>query len=67
MELFAGRSIELQAEDGSTLQAQYRYSSRKGAVGIFDVKEETLKAGGTYKVLPVNNWATADNVTLTAK
>lgn len=67
MELFAGRSIELQAEDGSTLQAQYRYSSRKGAVGIFDVKEETLKAGGTYKVLPINNWATADNVTLTAK
>lgn len=66
MELFAGRSVELQAEDGSTLQAQYRYSSRKGAVGIFDVKDQTLKAGGTYKVLPINNWATADNVTLTA-
>jgi len=67
MELFAGRAVELQAEDGSTLQAQYRYSSRKGAVGIFDVIDETLKSGGTYKVQPINNWATADHMTLTAK
>lgn len=67
MELFAGRTIALQAEDGSIVQAQYRYSSRKGAVGIFDVIDETLKSGGTYKVQPINNWATADHLTLTAK
>jgi hypothetical protein len=67
MELFAGRSVELQAEDGSKVQAQYRFSSRKGAVGIFDVKDATLKAGAKYKVVPANNWATAENVTLAAK
>jgi hypothetical protein len=66
-ELFAGRSVELQAEDGSKVQAQYRFSSRKGMAGIFDVKEATVKAGATYKVVPMNNWATAENVTLVAK
>jgi len=29
-DLLAGRSIELRGNDGSKLQAQYRYSSRKG-------------------------------------
>ncbi|EON72128.1 hypothetical protein [Lysinibacillus sphaericus] len=67
MELFAGRSVELQGEDGKKIQAKYRYSSRKGAVGIFDVKEGTLKSGGTYRVEPLNNWATAANLTLKAK
>ncbi len=67
MELFAGRSVELQGDDGEKIQAQYRYSSRKGAVGIFDVKEGTLKSGGTYQVVPLNNWATAANLTLKAK
>ncbi|GGE83655.1 hypothetical protein [Priestia taiwanensis] len=67
MELLAGRSVQLEAEDGSKVQAQYRFSSRKGAVGIFDVKDKTLKAGVKYKVVPTNNWANADGVTLTAK
>ncbi|MGE7090472.1 hypothetical protein ACQKII_03225 [Lysinibacillus sp. NPDC048646] len=67
MELFAGRSVELQGDDGEKIQAQYRYSSRKGAVGIFDVKEGTLKSGGTYQVVPLNNWATAANLTLKTK
>lgn len=67
MELFAGRSVQLQGADGSIVQAQYRYSSRKGAVGIFDVTNSTLKPGVTYTVVPMNNWATADHVSLTAK
>lgn len=67
-DLLAGRSVELRGNDGSTLQAQYRYSSRKGAVGIFDIANGgTLKAGVSYKVMPLNNWATATNVVLQGK
>ncbi|MED4452276.1 hypothetical protein [Metabacillus fastidiosus] len=66
-ELFAGRGVELQGEDGSTVKAQYRFSSRKGAVGIFDVQNAVLKSGVKYKVVPLNNWATAENVSFTAK
>ncbi|TQR17522.1 hypothetical protein [Psychrobacillus vulpis] len=64
MDLLAGRSVELQAEDGSKIQAQYRFSSRKGAVGIFDVKDNTLKPGATYIVVPMTDWATASDVSL---
>ncbi|MFE4238258.1 hypothetical protein [Peribacillus butanolivorans] len=67
MELFAGRTIQLQGEDGSTVQAQYRFSSRKGSVGIFDVTNNTLKTGVKYKVVPMNNWATADYIPLIVK
>ena len=67
MDLLAGRSVELQAEDGSKIQAQYRFSSRKGAVGIFDVKDNTLKPGATYIVVPMNDWATASDVSLVTK
>ncbi|MFY0758108.1 hypothetical protein AB1K32_04395 [Metabacillus dongyingensis] len=66
MELFAGRSVQLKAEDGSTVDAQYRFSSRKGAVGIFDVKG-TLTSGETYTIVPLTDWAEAYNVTFTAK
>lgn len=67
-DLLAGRSVELRGNDGSTLQAQYRYSSRKGAVGIFDVSNGgALKANVSYTVMPLNNWATATNVVLQGK
>ncbi|GLC88810.1 hypothetical protein [Lysinibacillus piscis] len=66
-DLLAGRSVELQGTDGSKLQAQYRYSSRKGTIGIFDITGGTLQANVSYKVLPLNNWAAATNITLTAK
>ena len=67
-DLLAGRSVELKGNDGSTLQAQYRYSSRKGAVGIFDLANGgTLKANVSYTVVPLNNWATATNVVLQGK
>ncbi len=67
-DLLAGRSVELRGNDGSTLQGQYRYSSRKGAVGIFDVANGgTLKANVSYTVMPLNNWATATNVVLQGK
>ncbi|MFJ8247172.1 hypothetical protein [Peribacillus asahii] len=35
MELFAGHKVELRGDDGSNIEAQYRFSSRKGPVGIF--------------------------------
>ena len=67
-DLLAGRSVELRGNDGSKLQAQYRYSSRKGAVGIFDIANgDTLKTNVNYKVVPLNNWATATNVVLQGK
>lgn len=67
-DLLAGRSVELRGNDGSKLQAQYRYSSRKGAVGIFDLTNDgTLKADVNYTVTPLNNWAKATNVVLQGK
>nr|WP_257467678.1 hypothetical protein [Peribacillus asahii] len=68
MELFAGRKVELRGDDGSNIEAQYRFSSRKGPVGIFDVlNEKTLQSGVKYAVVPMGNWATPDTVTLTTK
>ncbi|WP_339371588.1 S-layer homology domain-containing protein [Paenibacillus elgii] len=67
-ELFALRSIVLTAADGTKLNATYRLTSRKGAVGTFDLQNGgKLTSGTTYTVAPLGNWATAANVTLTAK
>ncbi|EFM10728.1 S-layer domain protein [Paenibacillus curdlanolyticus YK9] len=68
-ELFAFRSVTLKGADGSTLTAQYRVQTRKGAVGIFDVMNGgELKSGVTYTVTPVGTWAVnAGEVTLAAK
>ncbi|OXM88367.1 S-layer homology domain-containing protein [Paenibacillus rigui] len=67
-ELFSGRSVTLTAPNGEKLTASYKYQSRKGAVGVFDIQQNgKLTAGTTYTVTPVGNWATAANVLLTAK
>lgn len=64
-ELFAGRRVQLAGDDGSTLEAQYRFQSRKDAVGIFDLlNNATLKSGVKYTVIPLNNWASAKAVML---
>ncbi|MFC5407419.1 S-layer homology domain-containing protein [Cohnella soli] len=55
-EMLAGRSVKLVAADGSELTATYRFSSRKGIVGIFDVQGGKLQAGA-YTVVPVGDWA----------
>ncbi|WP_409344569.1 S-layer homology domain-containing protein [Paenibacillus sp. MBLB4367] len=67
-ELFSGRSVELTAPNGDKLTATYKYSSRKGAVGVFDLqKDAKLVSGTAYTVTPVGAWATSSAVTLTAK
>lgn len=67
-ELFSGRSVELTAPNGDKLLATYKYSSRKGAVGVFDIqKDGKLTSGTTYSVAPVGAWATASQVSLTGK
>ncbi|WP_028402811.1 hypothetical protein [Ectobacillus panaciterrae] len=64
-ELFALRQIKLTAEDGSELLAQYKFTSRKGASGTFDIlNNSALKPGTAYKVEPIGGWAEAANVTL---
>lgn len=65
-ELFSGRSVLLTAPNGDKLTATYKYSSRKGAVGVFDLPANTkLAAGTTYTVTPVGAWATAGQVAFT--
>ncbi|WP_411503310.1 S-layer homology domain-containing protein [Brevibacillus centrosporus] len=65
-ELFSGRSVELTAENGEKLLATYKYSSRKGAVGIFDIQQNgKLSAGTTYTVTPVGDWAGDSQAELT--
>ncbi|MCZ8514566.1 S-layer homology domain-containing protein [Paenibacillus filicis] len=67
-ELFAGRSVTLKVADGTTLTATYRFTSRNGAAGTFDLANNGKLASGTaYQVTPVGNWAAAANVTLTTK
>jgi hypothetical protein len=67
-ELFAGRRVVLEGEDGSKLEAQYRFTSRKGALGVFDLQNNaTLKSGVKYTLTPLNNWATANTITFIAK
>lgn len=68
MELFAGRKVELQSEDGKKVEAQYRFSSRKGTVGIFDLQNgATLQQGMKYIVVPMGGWATGEQVTFVGK
>ncbi|MCQ6561298.1 S-layer homology domain-containing protein [Paenibacillus mendelii] len=65
-ELFSGRSMVLTAPNGDKLLATYKYSSRKGAVGVFDIADNgTIQAGTTYTVAPADEWATASAVTVT--
>ncbi|MBH5317361.1 S-layer homology domain-containing protein [Paenibacillus sp. GSMTC-2017] len=67
-ELFAYRSIQLKGSDGSSLTAQYKVQTRKGAVGVFEVQNSgKLVPGVTYEITPVGTWAVADKVSLTTK
>ncbi|AWP27963.1 S-layer homology domain-containing protein [Paenibacillus sp. Cedars] len=65
-ELFSGRSVELIDAEGHKQVAVYKYSSRKGAVGVFDLTEgDKLRAGTTYTVTPVGEWAKGTSTGLT--
>ncbi|WP_127590342.1 S-layer homology domain-containing protein [Paenibacillus lautus] len=65
-ELFSGRSVELTDADGNNQIATYKYSSRKGAVGVFDLTQESkLKSGTTYTIKPVGEWAGETDAALT--
>ncbi|WP_150271303.1 S-layer homology domain-containing protein [Paenibacillus tepidiphilus] len=64
-ELFSGRSITLTAPGGDTLTATYKYSSRKGATGTFDLVNGQLTPGTVYTVTPAGGWAVASSVTVT--
>lgn len=67
-ELFSGRSVELTDAVGNKLTATYKYSSRKGEVGVFDLAQNgKLTKGTTYTVTPVGSWAGASKVELTVK
>ncbi|WP_195573861.1 S-layer homology domain-containing protein [Paenibacillus sp. 1001270B_150601_E10] len=67
-ELFSGRSVVLTAPNGDKLTATYVYSSRKGAAGVFNLTNDNkLAPGTTYKVTPLQPWATAEEVTLVSK
>ncbi|WP_407944622.1 hypothetical protein [Paenibacillus swuensis] len=64
-ELFAGRSVKLTSDAGEVM-AMYKYQSRKNATGTFELQDGAkLKTGVVYRVEPVGNWATADNVEVT--
>ncbi|MBB3126744.1 hypothetical protein FHS19_001398 [Paenibacillus rhizosphaerae] len=66
-ELFSGRSVELTNAEGHKLTATYKYSSRKGAVGIFDLAPDSKLVKGTaYTVTPVGEWAGSSRTQLTA-
>ncbi|WP_094702536.1 S-layer homology domain-containing protein [Brevibacillus laterosporus] len=67
-ELFSGRSVELTDPEGNKLTGTYKYSSRKGAVGMFDlVQGSKLTKGAAYTVTPVGDWAGQSKVELTVK
>ncbi|MFP3390820.1 S-layer homology domain-containing protein [Brevibacillus sp. SIMBA_040] len=67
-ELFSGRSVELTSADGQKLIATYKFSSRKGAVGVFDLTQDgKLTAGTTYTVTPVGDWAGKSQTELTVE
>lgn len=58
-ELFSGRSVELTDGDGKKLTAVYKVTSRKGAVGTFELPAGTqLSPGKTYTVTAAGAWAT---------
>ncbi|WP_315793388.1 S-layer homology domain-containing protein [Paenibacillus sp. BIC5C1] len=65
-ELFSGRSVTLTSPNGDVLTATYKYSSRKGATGVFDiVNDGKLIPGTTYTISPVGDWSVASTVTVT--
>ncbi|WP_306821943.1 hypothetical protein [Paenibacillus sp. BGI2013] len=65
-ELFSGRSVTLTSPSGDVLTATYKYSSRKGATGVFDLTNDgKLTPGTTYTINPVGDWSIASSVTLT--
>ncbi|RAJ03083.1 S-layer family protein [Paenibacillus pabuli] len=65
-ELFSGRSVTLTSPKGDVLTATYKYSSRKGATGVFDlVNDGKLIPGTTYTINPVGDWSVASSVTVT--
>ncbi|MGC5774025.1 S-layer homology domain-containing protein [Paenibacillus pabuli] len=65
-ELFSGRSVTLTSPNGDVLTATYKYSSRKGATGVFDlVNDGKLIPGSTYMLSPVGDWSVASSVTVT--
>lgn len=67
-ELFSGRSVELTSADGKKQIATYKYSSRKGAVGVFDLTQDgKLTEGTTYTVTPVGDWAGKSQAELTVE
>lgn len=67
-ELFSGRSVTLTSPSGDVLTATYKYSSRKGATGVFDlVNNGKMTPGTTYTVSPVGDWGVASLVTVTYK
>lgn len=64
-ELFSGRSVSLTAPDGHVLTATYKYSSRKGATGVFELANgEKLISGTIYTLNPVGDWSVASSVTV---
>lgn len=64
-ELFAYRSITLEGSDGSSLTAQYKVQSRKGATGVFEILNGgKLSEGITYSLRPAGTWATAADITI---
>ncbi|MNZ81922.1 hypothetical protein D3C78_1006070 [compost metagenome] len=64
-ELFAYRSVQLKGSDGTTLTAQYKVQTRKGAVGVFELQNNAVLAAGVdYEVTPAGSWAAANPVTL---
>lgn len=65
-EIFPLRRITLTAPDGTELVAQYKFTTRKGATGTFEIMNgEELASNVTYQVEPVGEWATAQNVSVT--
>lgn len=65
-ELFSGRSVELTDAEGNKRTAAYKYSSRKGAAGVFELAQGSkLTAGTTYVVTPVGEWAGESEAELT--
>ncbi|MDN8588480.1 S-layer homology domain-containing protein [Paenibacillus sp. 11B] len=64
-ELFSGRSVTLTSPSGAVVTATYKYSSRKGATGLFDlVNDDKLIPGITYTISPVGDWSVASSVTV---
>ncbi|MFG0213741.1 hypothetical protein ACFU8X_11605 [Brevibacillus porteri] len=65
-EIFPLRRITLTAPDGTELVAQYKFTTRNGATGTFEIMDgEELESNVTYEVEPVGEWATARNVSVT--